>query len=491
MQRAPRRAIRPEPAGYDTLVSGQRFWQFSLSSVQLGAGAVNYLTPLKLEGFANDPAFGGLGPQVIQQLAAGSVYETLIPSSTTNFNLSFQLIGQTTSASTATLAAGVPFYAQYTPLPTRAFVVQSLLGSTTGVSQTSPYYSIFYAINDASKPYAGQSIVSFATNVVGTIQITQPGAFPLMGNVTIQGPGAGLLAIDATYNGGGEVFQVRSGGFVSITALTIANASYAGSYPVGGAISVAPSSTLMLKNDLFTHNTAQTGGSPGSGQGGAVGNNGTLLVDHCTFANNQAGIFGGAIYNAGTLTLIDSTLAGNSAGDAGHPGSGGAVYNATGATATLVNDTISGNSLVSGRSGAGLFDGDGILSIGNCIVAGNGADVFGPVTSAGHNLVGNGDGGISGNWLASDSVGTTSAPLNPLLGPLGLYGGPLPTFPLLAQSGALDHGDNTLASTVGLTTDERDMARVFNTTVDIGAYEAQPSDPPANLSAQGAWGRSS
>ena len=72
------------------------------------------------------------------------------------------------------------------------------------------------------------------------------------------------------------------------------------------------------------------------------------------------------------------------------------------------------------------------MTIGNTIVAKNtagtsGPDAFGTVVSKGNNLVGKTDG--SSGWVGSDLTGTIASPLDPLLAPLGNYGGPTQTMP--------------------------------------------------------------
>jgi hypothetical protein len=92
------------------------------------------------------------------------------------------------------------------------------------------------------------------------------------------------------------------------------------------------------------------------------------------------------------------------------------------------------------------------------------------VNSLGHNLIGKADSSIG--WISgSDTWGTVAAPLNPLLAPLGYYGGPTQTMPLLPGSRALDAGSNSLIP-AGITTDQRGLSRTVNTTVDIGAFES-------------------
>ena len=69
-----------------------------------------------------------------------------------------------------------------------------------------------------------------------------------------------------------------------------------------------------------------------SGAGGAIKNDGNLIVIDCKFSNNQATTetveyenskSGGAIYNSGTATLVDSVFTDNRADG----GKGGAIYN--------------------------------------------------------------------------------------------------------------------------------------------------------------------
>ena len=111
----------------------------------------------------------------------------------------------------------------------------------------------------------------------------------------------------------------------------------------------------------------------------------------------------------------------------------------------------------------------------------------GPFASQGHNLIGKTDG--SSGWVASDLTGTIAAPLDPLLAPLGNYGGPTQTMALLPGSPAIDAGSNALIA-AGVTTDQRGLPRIVNGTVDIGAYEVQTLywDPSQTASGTGSGG---
>ena len=114
------------------------------------------------------------------------------------------------------------------------------------------------------------------------------------------------------------------------------------------------------------------------------------------------------------------------------------------------------------------------MTIGNTIVAGNtaatsGPDALGTFASLGNNLIGETDG--SSGWVGSDLTGTIAQPLNPLLAPLGNYGGPTQTMALLPGSPAIDAGNNALIP-AGVTTDQRGLPRIVNGVVDIGAFES-------------------
>ena len=114
------------------------------------------------------------------------------------------------------------------------------------------------------------------------------------------------------------------------------------------------------------------------------------------------------------------------------------------------------------------------MNLGNTIVAANtaatsGPDALGTFASLGNNLIGETDG--SSGWVGSDLTGTVAQPLNPLLAPLGNYGGPTQTMALLPGSPAIDAGNNALIP-AGVTTDQRGLARIVDGIVDIGAFES-------------------
>jgi len=258
-------------------------------------------------------------------------------------------------------------------------------------------------------------------------------------------------------------------------------------------------------------NTVVSGNSAGDRNGGGIFNRGEMTLTNSIVSGNTSG-GGGGIYNIGELTITDSTVSGNIASST----EGGGIFSNN--SLTLTNSTVSGNrssragggifvvgtfistnSTISGNSsldgGGGIFnigelvlinstvtnnrdvdEGGGIFSImtvtlTNTVVAGNTAptapDIRGSVTGT-FSLVGNGAGtnglmhGIDGN-----QVGTSQAPINPLLGPLADNGGPTQTH-LPGYSSPVINAADTAA---GPTTDQRGLDRPSGVASDIGAVE--------------------
>ena len=150
-----------------------------------------------------------------------------------------------------------------------------------------------------------------------------------------------------------------------------------------------------------------------------------LTIRHGNTSNN-----GGGIANGGTLTVTNSTFTGNTANN------GGGIDNESGGTATVTNSTLSGNS---GPYGGGI-NSHGPFTLTNTIVAKNtatssGPDAFGVFTDGG-DLIGDGTNaaGLT-NGTNGDQVGTPDDPINPLLAPLGNYGGPTQTMAPPRQPG--------------------------------------------------------
>jgi hypothetical protein len=374
--------------------------------------------------------------------------------------------------------------------------------------------------------YVNGSALTISTSTIATNQGTggSGGAYGYGGS----GLGAGL------YNGGtltvsnstlsGNSATGPGGGIDSFGTLTVSNSTLSGnSASNGGAIWNA--GTLTVSDSTLSGNTAgqngagiETGGaltvmgSTLSGNsagysGGGIYNYGTVTVSHSTLSGNSATgtyVGGGGINNYGTLTVSNSTLSGNSASYYG-----GGIFNNFFGTLTVSNSTLSGNSAPYGYGGgidtyssyrvtltnvtltanrAGIGGGLDVLPgsfvfpvLHNTLIAGNflgatGAtpdDVYGSLDpGSDSNLIGDGT-GMTGlhNGVNGNQVGSASAPIDPLLGPLADNGGPTLTHALLSGSPAIDAGNNAYATDWG----QRGPGypRIVNGIIDIGAFEVQ------------------
>ena len=335
--------------------------------------------------------------------------------------------------------------------------------------------------------------ITFASSLDGDTIILSQGELELtagIGTITIDVEGH--LTISG--NLASTVFLIDSGAQAVFTGLTIQHGSAV--YGVGGGIdnegtltlvdSTLSSNSAFIGGAIFNNGTLTLVNSTLSGNsaavGGAIDNYGILSLANSTLSDNAAtfSLFGGGgIDNNGTLTLTNSTLSGNSAAF-----SGGAIYNNYFGTLTLANSTLSGNyaaysgggisntgtltlsdSTISGNTAS---DGGGVYSYSffstpvhlvNTIVADNSVGGFAPDMAADvaagsvNNLIGDGTGlffSSSGDAI-QNQVGTSINPIDPLLGPLGNYGGNTQTMPLLVGSPAFAAGGAVTSLTAAIT----------------------------------------
>jgi uncharacterized delta-60 repeat protein len=212
-----------------------------------------------------------------------------------------------------------------------------------------------------------------------------------------------------------------------------------------------------------------------TGYGGAISNYGTLNANNVTFSGNSADV-GGAIYNFGTATLTNVTFNNNSA-----TVEGGAIANFSSGYLTLINATISGNSVINSNPGGGIFGHEGHLTLKNVIVSGN--------TGYGDIYCDNSGGGSveATNTIVSGTVRGSGCyfpfiSVDPLLSPLANNGGWTQTMALQPGSPAIDAGDDASCPA----TDQRGITRPQGAHCDIGAFEysgpnvlTQPTDQAA------------
>jgi predicted outer membrane repeat protein len=200
--------------------------------------------------------------------------------------------------------------------------------------------------------------------------------------------------------------------------------------------------------------------------GGAIGNEGILVIENSTLTDNHVPYgWGGAISNCcdgpQTVTLTNVTISDNTAFFYG-----GAICNMSG-TVTLTNSILSGNG--ANLVGGNLYSHNGDFTVANSIIAdaGIGVNCDGP-----YGII---DGG---NTCADDDTcGPGFADITPGVDyddTLADNGGPTQTHALLPGSVAID-----AAGECGLETDQRGEPR-DDGACDSGPYEFQkPVDVPA------------
>ncbi|MBA4106855.1 MAG: hypothetical protein C0485_13975 [Pirellula sp.] len=413
-------------------------------------------------------------------------------------------------------------------------------------------FSLREAIEIASEQTTSYTI-AFASSLTSAgpaaIVLTM-GELAPFGSLSIVGPGADLLTIDASGNDPTPTQDNRDGSRVF---------------------------NLAFANEGIALNGLRLIGADSKSQGGAIFNQGQLTVTECTIADSSAGFGGGGIFNVGTLTVVGSTFSGNRGNSFGGGGvrnqgemslsdstfqgntaaNGGGVLNLQGGQATLLRTTLSGNTA---NSGGGLYGGDlnapsadGTINLIQSTVSGNrgsfGAGIFNamstviishstitnhmdlagdpgiaitstnqiatvtrlqstvvsgnssdlslqivspnptptqPYQSAGFNLIGAGPTAVFSEL--GDQNGVTDA----MLGPLADNGGPTLTHALLPGSPAIDAGDPAAVAGAGGVPhfDQRGFAftRVAGGRIDVGAVErnAASADFDSDLDVDGA-----
>jgi CSLREA domain-containing protein len=344
------------------------------------------------------------------------------------------------------------------------------------------------SLRDAIAAATAGETIDFS--VTGTITL-EHGELVVDKDLTIAGPGANLLTIDA--DGASRVFLVNDN----------------------------DSGTLA---DVRLQDLTITGGlASDDGDGGGIWNRENLSIVRSVVSENQ-GDDGGGLYNfGGQFTIVDSTFSGNGSTDT-QDGGGGGIFNfseVVGQTSRISNSTISDNATSSSEgnltsnNGGGIYNflgtlivefstitqneasadkGSGIATLGDTnyaitrvyssIIAGNvNSDVDHVVAtgisfqSLGFNVIGFGT-----ETVPFTSIGDQRFVADPMLGSLADNGGSTPTHALLAGSPAIDAGDfDAVAGADGAPEfDQRGLpfGRVTDgdadgtARIDVGSYES-------------------
>jgi hypothetical protein len=379
-----------------------------------------------------DPA-AVTGPIVL----GGTQLELTLPGTTASITIDGGTAGVTVDGNNASRIfqvdiGGVATLAHLTLTHGRAAVGDDAGGGIRGLGSNVTVSSCSVMNNTAT--FEGGGI----DNDGGTMTVVDS---TLRSNTTTAGGGGGIDNVSGVltlsnstlgYNSATQGGGIANSGTMTVTGSTLsANSAIA---PLGNGGAIWSNLRLTVTDSTLTSNSAS--------EGGGIYNVGPVTVDRCTLESNSANFGGGILAFMGIVQVNDSTLAGNSADF-----EGGGIFVST--ILSVTNSTLSGNSAAQGGGVYGQHD----FSLQNTIVAGNSAgtdpDISPTAWSGDYNLVGG----------------------NPQLSPLGYYGGPTPTMPLLPGSPALGAGDPSL----GGSADQRGQPRIGGS-FDIGSFQSQP-DP--------------
>jgi hypothetical protein len=384
--------------------------------------------------------------------------------------------------------------------------------------------SLRQALADAAP---GDTIV---VSVTGTLTLTG-GALVVNKDVTIAGPGAAALVIDAAR--ASRVFEIgpsftpvsatitgltlrngvaaSGGGILNDGTLTLRDATVTGHTASNEGGGIFNRGTLYLTDAHVTGNTAMVGGgvnnrgglvsilrstissntAAGSfgGIGGGIASDAggflgvptseTLTIRDSVISNNTASLRGGAVYNAtGLLTIVNSTVVANACTYMGPTGpclcpGGAGIYNAMG-TARITSSTLAGNSAAT--AGGAITSLSGVTTLKTSVLASgtSGPNCYvgpsGAIKSDGYNL--SDDASCSGALTGVGDRNEVPAGLSPM--GLEANGGATPTISLVPSSLAVD----AVAVEACEALDQRGVTRPQGSPCDIGAYE-RPASPYA------------
>jgi hypothetical protein len=276
-----------------------------------------------------------------------------------------------------------------------------------------------------------------------------------------------------------RLFDVASGASLTLQTMTLENGLEVGSGNSAEGGALYNQGTLILSGVTVLNNTAQgSAGSPtnstnkaaGAGadaQGGGIWSNGTLTVENGTIiqSNLAVGGVGGA-----------SNASGGGIAGLGGRGSGGGVYVA-GGTATMTSTTFSSNTAEGGLGGQGNFGAGG--GAGGDGSGGGLYELAGTITLTGVTLENNtalgstlrpGTGYGGGIYVAGGSVTlcNDTVEYNTAMGGLAGYGGGI-----YIVSGATVYIDTSAVDTTDAT--------VVNNNTDSSGTSTTPYSSTANI----------
>jgi hypothetical protein len=282
-----------------------------------------------------------------------------------------------------------------------------------------------FATNLVSGPDTIEFSPALTASGPATILLTQ-GELRISDDLTINGPGANSLTIDASGNDptpdiddgkGSRVFHINDGLATSIEA-TFKDLSFTGGDALGVGGAIFSRESLVIDSCTVFENTIQSAAFTGGGGIGVSLRDGAHFeMSNSVVSNNQAmNLGGGILLMVGancTVRIDDSQISGNHVLSGVAYGGGIAIYDNRGSV-TIADSEILDNSA---RSGGGIAV-DGNVTIERSAISGNSSLTYGGGISHG---VGPGSGALtlvdsvvanntaaSGGGIRLDQIGSTT-----------------------------------------------------------------------------------
>ncbi|MBE7641096.1 T9SS type A sorting domain-containing protein [Salegentibacter sp. BLCTC] len=283
---------------------------------------------------------------------------------------------------------------------------------------------------------------------------------------------------DAPERNGGGIYNYEGSPTLTNLIITGNITEYRG----GGVFNF--NSSPVLTNVNIEGNRTIVGSSSGHYGGGIANISGSFAVLINSKIVGNSAQAGGGVYNEGSPTTIINTLIVQNTAISSN---GGGIFNFLSTPTELINVTISGND--AGNLGGGVFNAFASLNLKNTIVWGNTADSGNEIATQTvpvilqNSLYGNNTGDIVGNLSATLTLND-----EPQFKSVDQQ-----DYSLKANSPAINKGDNNLyPGDLNIDLDLAGNPRLFNSTIDIGAFESQNAPPTAicqditvNLNANG------
>ncbi|MFT5258452.1 MAG: CSLREA domain-containing protein [Gammaproteobacteria bacterium] len=315
--------------------------------------------------------------------------------------------------------------------------------------------------NDEAKPAGSNCVDGFEEDTIAFTglsgEITLSSTLPTVeSNITLQGPGQENLTISGD-GAHGILYAKGASATLTIDSLTL----FKGSAAYGGAVYASYSPSLSINNSTLTSNSA------GFGAAVYVYESPNLSINNSTLSGNFAQDNGGAVhtyyYEANlSVSISNSTLSGNSTNN-----QGGAVSTEGFSNLSIINSLLTGNSATTNNGSEIYLDSYSTIIIDTHNIFGNSSQTF---AKALYNFIPTATSIVATSTDADANANPDAKALNAILGPLADNGGPTLTHGLVANSPALDAGNQILCTDNDITHDQRGEPR-DDGLCDIGAFE--------------------